>query len=72
MQTKSKKRPQSRVTAFWSEHIRKWESSMFSKSEYCKQNGLYRFAFYYWHKKLNQKEAISPGNAIIPMSYFLT
>lgn len=69
MQTKSKKRPPSRGAEFWSEHIRKWESLKLSKSEYCKQNNLSRFAFYYWHKKLNQKEAVSPGNAIVPMPF---
>ena len=69
MQTQPRKHLSSIKSEFWSGHIRAWKESGLKKSEYCRQNGLSRHAFYYWQKKLDRSNG--SDNTVVPLSFMV-
>lgn len=51
----------------WAFHIKRWEESMLSQPEYCKQAGISYAAFGYWRSKLSSDGKASTVN-FVPVS----
>lgn len=44
---------------FWQAHVKGWEQSGISQSEYCRRKGLSLRSFGYWKKKYFQKSPVT-------------
>jgi hypothetical protein len=53
---------------FWQEHIKSWEDSGLSQSEYCRLNNLISNRFCYWKKKITRSSKKSQSFVPVPVS----
>jgi len=51
---------------YWYCHIRDWRQSGLSRTAYCIEHGLSRYAFYYWFKRLDPVRQCQNANRIVP------
>ena len=49
----------------WAEHIKNWSEGSKSQAEYCREHGLSPKLFYYWKRKLKEKQ--EDGVRLVPV-----
>ena len=64
----SKKSPPQKSSnhKIWQAHLKAWDSSGFSRAEYCRQQNLSYPAFKYWEKKLISRPSSPPAFVTVP------